>query len=141
MLTSALTITVLYSLVALVLFRNQWKNGAPTQHRTNTIHDIFSRFSWGRFHRASAPTYIHPITICSGGPQSVNPPRSIRRGSNLTPNQVSGRNPQLKTLAIKMLWYPIGMHLPLLVQVLTASFWNSLHNADFTNYHHATQCA
>lgn len=61
MLLSAFIITVLYLLVAMVLFgvlvvdHNGWRLKAPPRRSGSGIRDFFGQFSWGRLVRPSAP--------------------------------------------------------------------------------------
>lgn len=69
MLLSAFIITVLYLLVAMVLFGvlvvdgNKWRLKAPPRRSTNAIRDFFGQFSWGRLHRPSANSGGNPNTV------------------------------------------------------------------------------
>jgi hypothetical protein len=129
MLVSASIITILYIQVALVLLGiliiegGTWRLKAPTGNRS--IRDIFGQFSWGRLHRPSGAATDLPIDASTGvsdGSQDrgrSNIPKSVGKKSN-TPgmsvfdNGASSRPAKLKSLAIKMLWYPTGAcHIPL----------------------------
>jgi hypothetical protein len=78
MLLSAFIITVLYVLVALVLFGvlvvdgKKWRFKAPVRHSPNRIRDFFGQFSWGRLHRPSTQTLTHSTSFSSGGTKPAN---------------------------------------------------------------------
>jgi hypothetical protein len=84
MLISAFIITVLYVLVALVLFGvlvidgKKWRFRAPVRRSSNGIRDFFGGFSWGRLHR---PSPQHPTSFSSNGVKVRRALGSIRLGS------------------------------------------------------------
>jgi hypothetical protein len=149
MLLSAGIITVLYVLVALVLFRvlivhgNTWRFEAPTRKSGSVLRDFFGQFSWGRLYRTSesvstqsAAMAQRPERALSGMPDDTvgggwksSPPNSeVKRiAATVSQSEVSGiedplstMSVRLKKLAIKMLWYPAGMlHMSFLGQRLT----------------------
>ncbi|KAG8828996.1 hypothetical protein FRC17_007229 [Serendipita sp. 399] len=76
MLLSAFIITVLYLLVALVLFGilvvdgSKWRLRAPPRSVSGGIRDFFGQFSWGRLVRPSQPsgvTHSQSVSVSSGG--------------------------------------------------------------------------
>jgi hypothetical protein len=119
MLVSAAVITILYIQVALVLFGilsidgGKWRLQAPTRKRS--IRDFLGQFSWGRLHRPSGATIDQSIDASTGvsdgsldrGPK--NKPKSVGNKFTTAGMSASSRPLRLKSLAIKMLWYPTGM--------------------------------
>jgi len=92
MLLSGFIITVLYALVALVLFGilvvdgGKWSFKAPSRHSASAIRDFFGQFSWGRLHRPSNSATAHTgSTSSSSGAVKTSvsrrTPGSIRLGS------------------------------------------------------------
>ncbi|CCA75167.1 hypothetical protein PIIN_09151 [Serendipita indica DSM 11827] len=90
MFISAFIITVLYLLVALVLFGilivdgTKWRFRAPPRRKGNGIRDFFGQFSWGRLGlRPSANTNTLSHSVSSGGTRSLGVPGVGRgRGTN-----------------------------------------------------------
>lgn len=76
MLLSAFIITILYILVAMVLFgvlvvdHNGWRLKAPPRRRGKAIRDFFGQFSWGRLGRPTGGSV--PSQPSSGGIKSAN---------------------------------------------------------------------
>jgi hypothetical protein len=69
MLLSAAVITVLYVLVALVLFRvlivhgGTWRFEAPTRKSGSLVRDFFGQFSWGRLYRTSESVSTQSVVM------------------------------------------------------------------------------
>jgi hypothetical protein len=131
MLVSAAVITVLYIQVALVLFGiltidgGKWRLQAPTQRRS--IRDFLGQFSWGRLHRPSGATIDQSIDASTGVSDGSldrgrKKPKSVGKKSTTPGMSAASRPARLKSLAIKMLWYPTGMcHISPVGQDLTNS--------------------
>jgi len=128
MLLSAGVITILYVLVALVLFGvlivdgNKWIFSVPS--RKKSFRDFFGQFSWGRLIRPTGKQELdlspHQDTSSTAASDSAGDrgrkfsPKSIGANpatshSHSIEDPVSGMASRLKKLAIKMLWYPTGM--------------------------------
>jgi hypothetical protein len=112
MLLSAFIITILYLLVAMVLFgvlvvdHNGWRLKAP-RRRGNAIRDFFGQFSWGRLARPAGSVPSQPSSgvaksaTMNGRPQSPNFFQHQRAGSIKLANisgtkaEEAGVNPNL----------------------------------------------
>jgi hypothetical protein len=132
MLVSAAVITILYIQVALVLFGiltidgGKWRLQVPTRRRG--IRDFLGQFSWGRLHRPSGAAIDQSIDASTGVVDGSldrgrkNKPKSVGKKSTTPGMSASSRPARLKSLAIKMLWYPTGIsHISLVGQDLTNS--------------------
>ena len=127
MLLSAGIITVLYVLVALVLFRvlivhgNTWRFEAPAGKSGSVIRDFFGQFSWGRLYRTSESVSTQSAVMgqrseraLSGMPDGPNgggwknslqmPPNRDTKRATVTVSQTewSGIEDPLSTMSVRL---------------------------------------